>query len=569
MAERKILADNTPQQVIPQSQNFSGFMVWAETMAKAGSMIDVQIENYQVREAKNKAIEDSTARDEDGKLTFTTNQSGSKAGIAYNQAGIQAYHATLNSDIQNGIAEMASRNALNPNGYQKELAKFKKETLASVKKNTPEIYGSVVGDLERLGQAHLRAIALETQKKAMIVAKDAVETQTTTLTQGAVAAIQNDPDQSEAIKQTAINREKYLNLLLKNLDKEAHPELAKDFPELGKKDPNRTGIYSVAKVNALMKEYDKTVAVELYSRGMKKALGTGNGGGFLSSVYSAKMPDTVKQEVVKRLFKDLSDANKIEAQKERDENTLQEAHYKSTEVEVTDAYISGTLDDETLKTYNKLGIISPTLARSLHNHIVKGDTEHSDKNALLELELRDINDVTFEEIVGNNGLSTEDKTKWVERKKTAIERGKNWKSSVLGKQAIEEIKNRFNLIGEDVAFMDKEDVKRLGTMLSKMFDEVQGYPPAERGKAALEFARRVVQDDKIKPLEDQIDTYRKKLDSLDFSSEEELDKAIANGDDRVTGLFGEYKEKVKTIRQRIRFYERKISSAENELARIK
>lgn len=584
MAKRPEFQEQRAVLRAPETQRFQGTEAWINTAIQINNSVNDYLDRQAASEATERGAKDGLERDEEGKLSFHTVDNTTIRGRAYNQAGLQSYQASLDSQVKQRLAEINRTHKDDPSALKSQMESYAKGVKSDVLKQAPVVAGSVNARIESSVAAYMDASLNAAQKRVVENAAVEVTASVDSLTNDAITSIRNGVNRDQVLRTITSNRAVLHRTLLANgpkggftTDKSTHidPALRKEF---NTDNPNieRTGVFTAKEIQAAMKAYDEKAAEEQYAWGIRQAIKLDRGIQYLenfrkdtSGILTPERQDAIE----KRLFTEIAEQNKIDSALEAQEKEIQDRIYIKTESSLTTNLLDGTLQKSDVQRELAAGNIKPEKARTLVNAIA--DVDVDDQNELLEITIRGVENMTEEEIATNPKLSLKTRRSLIEDRQGIVDDLENWRNSQAASEATQRIDREFGIVAGSIQSLDPEEAKKAGKLKTMWYNEVEKLPVEERADKALEIAERVMKHRVIIDAQATIDSQREKLESLEFTSSEAVDAAADRGNEQFKTVFGgrnegaiqAYKDMINAKLRRIEKQERIIKEAENAIRR--
>lgn len=584
MAERRLFNQTQPEvgrkvqvaPVIAPQRSTATSEAFINAMANANSAIV----DFMARTARKEGQEAGIKAAKEG--SFKEEDSLTTRAQAYNQAGREGYTAAMNTQLSADLRTLFEENKHDPAMLQDNLESYQREMIAQAEQVSPEAaFRLKLSTDQQIG--NFMASSTEFAQKMLVEnAKAEVELSVEAITSSAEFASANvDPAQSAPY--AAMQRAELERMLIANGSSTAFADdkskyLSEDARKAASQpDGERTGALSAQQIKAALKAYDNKVLVSSYKWGMTKALEEDKGLMFYREVASKPNPTmtTEQHEAVKsEMMSMIREHNSMVSAKASAEKAEREALQETTESELTLAALNGTLDKATIAKSLQSQSIKASTARTL-DELVKGGPTNSDGMALMEYQIDNLLDIEDKVIMTDSRLTYADRLKLLDEKKTLSEEQYQWKQSVLGRQANDEIRGAFGILpGTDTSMLTEEQAKKVTNVTSKWFDIVNTFPIDKRKEVSLDVARRLIGEIKTDDLQEEIKKAEDAMYELDYPSEEILDKAVANGDPELTAtLFGtslwSKDEVIEAHRAKIQRKQQRIDRLKRDLEKLK
>lgn len=528
MAKRTPFKPQSQRMVIPDVPptvtKTNVITAWADTASKLALLGANYFKN---KEAKEDVTAGSLAGAQADPLISTQGQSDN---------WINAANATFQSNI---VTKMTSDAGLifeefkhDPKALQENLDGLTNGVLSDLNKNAPEFAGLATVNLERVKASYVnRARQLKSERDT----ENLLNTlnNTVALSSGnAVRAVTNLPA-GESLLITAQERATTEQALQKQLD---------------------SGLISTKTMDNVLKDFDMQVNTAVVVKGYNEANSVGKGGEYLAKFHGSKnlgLSEEQHAKIQTRLFTELSAHNKIESELEQREDEIRSALWAQNESAVTVQLLEGTLQQSDLIKLVKEDRLDPSIAKSYSNAIKEG-VQVDNQQTLLEIQMRGVHNMTEQEIITDPTITLETKRQLIEDRQGIVDDQANWINTQAGREAERLIDIEFGIVSGSLQTLDPESVKLAGRLKTEWYREVENLPVAEREGAVIQIAEKIITKKLLFKAQDSNVRQQQRLDDLDFGSEQELDDAVAAGDERVTGWMGSPKTaEINAYRNRI------------------
>ena len=214
---------------------------------------------------------------------------------------------------------------------------------------------------------------------------------------------------------------------------------------------------------------------------------------------TSTLTDTLTQATINRMHSNL----KSQVEDNKIQNDLEDAEdivYKETaKRDILKKFVANTLTKGQLESAVANGIITTSTYDDLTQRMnTVGISKSDDKT--YNYYLKNMDTTTLDAIYADENLSRADKDKLIaryEKLESKEEDEADWEASRDGKQAILEIKTKFqvldNMIMRKVDFKN-ENIRDYSVLRSMLYDEVNSFAPEERTRESLKSSRRLIKE---------------------------------------------------------------------------